>query len=229
MLIRIIKWPFLIIITLAYVIACSPSRNTSDMYDNPRTDSLRLEMFNNEISKLGLTDGDTLVDIGSSTGFFDFQLFHFYPNKFYILEDIYKKYEKQPKNAYMMIDGQRKYFKDNFLRITGTNEFIPLRTNGYKTVICRKTVHEFKNTDRMINELKRILAVDGVLIIIEALPKTEGEIDPGCKMKHLTKEELVNLFSQYGFSLISSDTTNWTITQGNQSATSNMNILKFTK
>lgn len=222
----IFKQFFLLTVVISFMMSCLSTRTFPDLHDSPRTDSLRIELFKNEVSKLGLIDGDTLVDIGSSSGFHDFQLFHFYPNTFFILEDVYKKYEKELKNVFMLVNGQRKYFKDHSIRITGTQESIPLNSGLYKTVLCRKTLHEFKNPAKMIDEFKRIMASDGVLIIQEVIPKVIGEIDTGCKMKHLTKDEIVNLFSQHRLSLIASDTTTWTITKANEA---NMNILKFRK
>jgi len=179
-------------------------------------------IFNSEISKLGLTDRDTLVDIGAFSGFTDFQLFQFYPNKFFILEDIYKSYEKSLPGAYIIVDSTKRYFKDYSLRITGTNEYIPLKSSAYKTVYCRKTVHEFTKPDKMVEELKRIISVDGVLIISEEIPLFPNETDPGCKKKLMTSEEIIDLFKSHRLKLRSSDTTNWKQNR-------NLYILKFTK
>ncbi len=217
---------FLLTVVISNLISCLSTRNFPDLLENPRTDSLRLELFKNDVSKLNLADGDTLVDIGSQSGFHDFQIFHFYPNKFFILEDVINKYQLNLRNLYMLDKGQRKYFRDNCIRIKGTQENIPLNSGMYKTILCRKTLHEFKNPAKMINELKRIMSPDGTLIIQEVIPKIKGEIDISCKMKHLTKGEIVNLLSQQGLSLFSSDTTTWEIRNANEA---NMNILKFKK
>jgi Methyltransferase domain len=217
---------FLLTVVISNLISCLATRNSPDLLENPRTDSLRIELFKNDVSKLNLTDGDTLVDIGSQSGFHDFQIFHFYPNKFFILEDVNKKYQLNLRNLYILDKGQKKYFKNNCIRIKGTQESIPLNSGMYKTILCRKTLHEFKNSAIMINELKRIMSPDGILIIQEVIPKTKDEIDIGCKMKHLTKVEIINLLSQQGLKLMSSDTTTWEIRNANEA---NMNILKFKK
>lgn len=208
------------------VISCTSTINLTALKDNKNTDSLRNELFKHEVSKLNLVDGDTLVDIGSQTGFHAFQLFHFYPNKFFILEDVTRKYFKNLKNPYIEFKAQKKYFKHNSIKIKGTSEKIPLNSDAYKTILCRMSLHEFKKPAKMLNEIKRILTKDGILIVEELIPRIKDEIDIGCKMKHLTKDEIVNLLSLQGLKLISSDTTNWEIRNANEA---NMNILMFKK
>ena len=88
------------------------------------------------------------------------------------------------------------------------------------------SLHEFKKPAKMLNEIKRIMTKDGIIIIEELIPRIKDEIDIGCKMKHLTKDEIVNLLSLQGLKLISSDTTNWEIRNANEA---NMNILMFKK
>jgi ubiquinone/menaquinone biosynthesis C-methylase UbiE len=169
--------------------------------------NLQIEAFNNEIKKYNLIDGDTLVDIGSAEGAFASQIFQSYPNKFYILEDI-----KQYKNIYpigIYINSQLKKFSDYSTKVIGTPDTIPLRSNAYKTVLCRKTVHEFNNPSKMVSELKRILAPNGALIIVEPIPEKPGEIYPDCKKKKLSKEEITSLFESQNLKVVSFDTTTY--------------------
>ena len=190
------------------------------------SDSLKEVTFKNEISKLGLNDGDTLVDIGCYTGYHDFQLFNFYPNKFFILEDIRYWNDKRMKVACVMIDGQKKFFINNSTRLIGDKQSIPLGSGKYKTVYCCRVLHEFEFPYAMIDELNRIMSVNGILIIEESIPRVEGEIDAGCKKRRLTKKEIIDLITPHGFFLISSDTTTWKLTEDNYR---NLNILRFRK
>ena len=48
----------------------------------------RQEVYLKEISRYNLNNGDTLVDIGCETGFHDYQIAHYYPDLFFVLEDI---------------------------------------------------------------------------------------------------------------------------------------------
>ena len=131
-------------------------------------------------------------------------------------------FEKGLPGAYIVVDSTKRYFKDFSLRITGTDEHIPLKSSAYKTVYCRKTVHEFNKPDKMAEELKRIMSVDGILIISEEIPLFENEIDPGCKKMLKTSNEIINLFTSHGLKLSSSDTTTWKQNR-------NLFILKFRK
>ncbi|MBY0479339.1 MAG: class I SAM-dependent methyltransferase [Chitinophagaceae bacterium] len=184
-----------------------------------------VEQFNNEIIKYNLNNGDTLLDIGSGFGYEDATLFRFYPNMFFVLVDIDNKFSRLNK-SFIVINGKTKYFKDNAKYVNGFVDSIPLLSDSYNTILCRKTVHEFDNPKKMISEIKRILRLNGTLIVEEAIPKNQNDIDPYCKKRHLSKEELVNTFSENGFSLISADTTTMAIKKKNDG---NMNILKFKK
>ncbi len=226
--IKIFEKKFLLIVSICFLISCTKRFyiSKSDLDDSHRNDSIRKDIFKHEVSKLNLVDGDTLVDIGSQEGFHDFQLFHFYPNKFFILEDVTKKFNKRLRNPYITINGQKKYFRNSSLNIKGSDEKIPLNSGAYKTILCRRSLHEFKYPSKMLNEIKRVMSQDGVLIIEELIPKVKDEVDIGCKMKHLTKDQIVDLLSKNGLFLIASDTSTWTLADPKYY---NFNILKFKK
>lgn len=183
------------------------------------------EVYNNEIVKYNLKDGDTLLDIGCGGGDADAVIFQFYPNMFFVLEDIdstsFKKNE-----SFIYINGKKKYFRENALFVSGYIDSIPLPSESFSTILCRKTVHEFATPNRMLREIRRLLRTDGILIVEEAIPRKLGEVDPNCKLRYFSKQELVSLFYKNGFKLVSEDTTTMNIKKKNDQ---NMFILKFKK
>ena len=214
----------LIFIIPSFFFGCA-TVSTFSGNDSIKHSNSEIKLFDNEISKYGLKETDTLLDVGSGFGYQDAQIFRFYPNIFFVLEDINIKYAKA-NGSFVLINGKTKYFKDNFKYVNGTEDSIPFASSSYKLILCHKTVHEFKNPTIMLKELRRILTNDGILIVEEAIPKIQGEIDPYCKMKHLSKQELIDLFSKNDFNLISADTTTMTVKKKNDG---NFNILKFKK
>lgn len=213
-----------IIIVFIFLTSCIATKN---MQDNNIVSHSKYEMlqFQNEISKYNLVDGDTLLDIGSGFGYEDAILFRFYPNTFFVLVDIDNKYSKL-NNSFILINHKTKYFKDNSKYVNGFIDSLPLLSDSYNTILCRKTVHEFVKPKKMLSEIKRVLRLNGTLIVEEAIPQNQNDLDPFCKMKHLSKQELINMFSENGFRLISADTTTMPIKKKNDG---NMNILRFKK
>ncbi len=183
------------------------------------------KIFINEIEKYGLTDGDTLLDLGCGDAAHSAQIFRFYPNMFFVLEDIDIDDAKK-KDASIKVAGVRKNFKDHCKYVIGRNNSIPLTSSSYRFILCRKTVHEFIEPQYMLKEIKRLLTDDGIIIVEEAIPQKKGELDPYCEMPRMTKEEVINLFTQNGFKFLSADVTTMNIKSKDDR---NMNILKFGK
>ena len=208
-----------IILALFYFACSSPNKLINTPID--KIDSL---IFKNEISKYQISNDDTLIDIGSGYGLNDRIIFKFYPNLFFVLEDIDVKYLREDR-FYIWVNGSKTYFKERCKRIIGTPDTIPVGSGKYKNVLCRITLHEFTNTPKMLSELKRILAPNGQVIIVERIPKFHGEIDKVCNKKLLNGPEIVELFSSNGFNLISFDSTDYS----DERFGGNASIFRFSK
>jgi ubiquinone/menaquinone biosynthesis C-methylase UbiE len=153
-----------------------------------------------EIKSYTIDGIDTLVDIGCGNGIYDRLIAHIYPDMFLVLEDVEKDAngEEVPKalaktirnSKYAPAIEQRSRF------VLGTADSIPLASNTYKYVLCRKTLHEFENHTKMVSELSRILARGGVLILVERQPKRKGEVDKYCKKRYLSREEVIESFTE---------------------------------
>jgi ubiquinone/menaquinone biosynthesis C-methylase UbiE len=157
-------------------------------------------VFSKEISKYGLSDKDTLVDIGCETGFHDNQVAFYYPNIYFVLEDIdaanlslIKKNNATP--------GFVNNMKAGYETVLGSVDSIPLSSARYKKILCRKTLHEFENPSRMINEFKRILVPGGEVIIAEINPRYPGQKFHDCVRPFLNKTQIIELFLKEGFRL----------------------------
>jgi ubiquinone/menaquinone biosynthesis C-methylase UbiE len=183
------------------------------------------KLFSCEIEKYGLHDGDTLVDIGCGSGYFDAQIFSYYPKMYFILEDIDRKTDKRI-DYFVSVKGKILHFSNNNTRVYGTENKIPLPDAKFRIVLCRRTMHEFTDMHGMLSEISRILSADGVLIIVELIPEFPGETDKYCKRKYLSKEEIISLATANGFSLLSAELTTF-LKKGKK--VRNANVIKFTK
>lgn len=163
-----------------------------------------------EIKEYKLENIDTLVDIGCQNGKFSKEIARIYPNLFLVLEDL-ESFTICAKGGKKCITHNthkwiRKTFKnskkygnvaDRYKFIAGKIDSIPLPSNSSNRVLCRRTLHEFVERDKMVQELKRILSEDGILTIVEAEPNYPNHVDLYCNKRYLTKNEVIDLFKDF--------------------------------
>lgn len=152
----------------------------------------------NEIIEYDLYNSDTLVDVGCGNGIFDCEISHYYPNLYFILEDIPRNYVYKNIASTLKSTFNQNSICPNMINknsfISGKIDSIPLQSNTYSKVLSRVSLHEFENKDKMADELYRILKPNGILIIVEKEPKFEAEFDKSCLNKYLTKNEIERYF-----------------------------------
>jgi len=159
---------------------CSPKINAEDT------------ALTSEIRSYKLENTDTLVDIGCGDAVHDKQIASYYPNLYFVLEDF--PFDNKGHNIQKNLENRFKSIKHQYRFVAGREDTIPLASATYKRVICRRTIHEFTNRQKMASELVRILADGGILTVIEGIPEQPGFVDPYCNKPYLTKEEIINSF-----------------------------------
>lgn len=139
------------------------------------------------------------MDIGCGYAFNDRFISSKFQNLHFILEDLpkdlwgndlKKALTKNVKNSPFAPT-----FGNNSRVVFGTIDSIPLQSEKYERVLCRISLHEFSNKEKMISELVRILSPTGTLIIVEKTSSYDGERDKTCKQLYLTKAEIIKSFS----------------------------------
>ena len=186
------------ILILLFLFSCKTLNPAKDILDTEHS-----EILNYKLEKI-----DTLVDIGCGQGSFSKEISHLYPNLFFILEDLPKLsvfVKKGDTTNCKKVDTRteiknrlrnNKYtpkLENKYSLIIGSDDSIPILTGTCKRVLCRKTLHEFKNKIKMSSELSRILSSDGVLTIVEKEPKYFGEKDIFCLNNYLSRQEIINI------------------------------------
>jgi len=156
------------------------------------------ERFDYEISNYNLENVDTLVDIGCGYAYNDRYISSKFQNLHIILEDLPKDiWGNDLKKAlveYVKNSTFAPTFGTNSRIVIGTTDSIPLQSGLYERVLCRITLHEFSNREKMVSELIRILSPTGTLIVVEKISAYEGERDKSCKQLYLTKENIIRAF-----------------------------------
>jgi ubiquinone/menaquinone biosynthesis C-methylase UbiE len=176
----------IILLTALFLVSCSSTK-------------LLEARFIYEISNYSLEKVDTLADIGCGYAYNDRFISSKFLNLHFVLEDLpkdiwgndlKKALKKNVKNTPFAPT-----FGNNSRVVFGTIDSIPLESEKYERVLCRITLHEFSNREKMISELIRILSPTGTLIIVEKTSYYEGERDKACKQLYLSKAEIIKAFS----------------------------------
>lgn len=193
---------FLCSCLLLELTSCSPFTFFYYSVEGKKSRNIRLSLYRRESVNIGLQDGDTLVDIGSGYGEANINLAIAQPGVHQILIDTNREFlnERNIQKLKKKIDRKtRRDYVFSYEIFHNNADTIPLPSGTFKKVLYRKTLHELGNVPKMMAETRRILREDGELIIIEANPLKPGEIDLGCKRKHLSVEDITKLVSAEGF------------------------------
>ena len=178
--------------------------------------------FEAEISKYKLEDFKTLTDVGCAELESEKRISFLYPNTKFILVDANPKVIKRAKKLIKINTFNSSYnYEKNCQVISGGADNIPLADNSSELVLCRKSLRNFNDINKMSGELTRILSKNGILIIVEPIIN-----DSKSQQEYFSKENIINLFQKNGLSLISSDTSSYKV---EKKGVENFNILRFQK
>jgi len=123
------------------------------------------ERFNYEVSNYNLENIDTLVDIGCGFAHGARFISSKFKNLHFILEDLPKDIWGNDMKVALTKNVKNTPFAPTFgtnsMIVFGTPDSIPLQSGRYERVLCRITLHEFSNREKMISELIRILSPTG--------------------------------------------------------------------
>lgn len=91
-------------------------------------------------------------------------------------------------------------------RVLGDSSSLPFSNESFDTVICTDAIHHFKNPEKSISEMVRVLKSDGKLIIFDFTPKSlltkflkAGEMILGEPATFLPPKELEVMLTRKGY------------------------------
>lgn len=184
---------FLFTALLITFFSCSSPKLTEE-----RVRELKEEIYNYELSA-----HDTLLDVGCGNGMVDGFINSIYPQMFFVLEDIHKPYRNLICSNFQKISPESSFseIKKRIKTLSGKEDTIPLADRSFNKILCRLSLHEFKNRPKMVSELTRLLTDNGSLIIVEVLSTYKGEREMSCRNLLLNGSEIKGMFGDSGLSL----------------------------
>ncbi|MGC4018115.1 MAG: methyltransferase domain-containing protein [Muricomes sp.] len=109
------------------------------------------------LERIGLKGSSTFCDVGAGTGVFTFEAAQITDNKVYAVEI----------SSQMMEILQSKVREKNLKNVEIINGIKGVPDSSCDVVLLCTVLHEVPDVQGMMNEIKRILAEDGILAVIE--------------------------------------------------------------
>jgi ubiquinone/menaquinone biosynthesis C-methylase UbiE len=166
--------------------------------------------FEEQLSFLHINNGDTIVDIGSSSGAYLGALNVIAPfkNVHFILVDIDTACLNKTKVNNMVTHYQNlrgNTFASTFSIVNNTPDSLQLPANRYKTLFIFNTLHEIDDKFTIAKQMAAVLQSGGQLIVAEFMPVGKKRLHQGCKKPLMSEADIVNLFAGVGFKFISKE------------------------
>jgi ubiquinone/menaquinone biosynthesis C-methylase UbiE len=160
--------------------------------------------FEQQLSFLQVNEGDTIVDIGSSSGAFigainviaDFKKVHF------VLVDIDSGCLNSSKvnNMIAHYEGLRgKPFDNSIGFVKNTTDSLWLPLDRFKKIWIFNTLHEIPDKAGMIKQISSVMQTGGEIVIAELMATERRKMHGGCHEPLMSEDEMKNLMTASGF------------------------------
>jgi ubiquinone/menaquinone biosynthesis C-methylase UbiE len=160
--------------------------------------------FEAQLNFLQINNGDTIVDIGSSSGAYlgALNVIATFKNVHFILVDIDSNCLNKTKVSNMVTHYQNlrgSVFANTFSLVNNTPDSLQLPANRYKKLFIFNTLHEIDDKLTIAKQMAAVLQSGGELIVAEFMPMGKKTKHQGCKKPLMSEAEIVNLFAGVGF------------------------------
>lgn len=166
--------------------------------------SLLRKHIEQQLAFLQIQDGDTIVDVGSSSGAYigALNVIAGFKNAHFILVDIDSGCLNKVKVGNMIAhyEGLRgSPFNNSIDFVLNTTDSLWLPLNSKKKMWIFNTLHEIPDKAGIIKQMAAVLQPGGELIIAELMATEKRKIHTGCNQPLMTDNELVDLMNAGGF------------------------------
>lgn len=166
--------------------------------------SLLRKHFEQQLAFLELHDGDTIVDVGTSSGAYigAINVIAGFKNAHFILVDIDSNCLNATKvnNMIAHYEGLRgRSFSNSISYVLNTTDSLYLPLNSKQKLWIFNTLHEIPDKANIIKQMAAVLQTGGELIIAELLATEKRKIHSGCHKPLMTDEEIKKLMQDAGF------------------------------
>ena len=146
--------------------------------------------------------GETIASIGAGNGIKEIQISCFLEGITWYLQEIdsSRLYQFEKVLAYHenLIDSS---ISADFNLVLGSENSTGLPHGIFDRVLMLNVFHEIESREGIMMEIHQLLNEDGVLIIMERIGKTEGEIHGDCKYPKLMEPNFLQEMNDYGYTL----------------------------
>jgi ubiquinone/menaquinone biosynthesis C-methylase UbiE len=160
--------------------------------------------FERQLAFLQINSGDTIVDVGTSSGAYigainviaEFKLVHF------ILVDIDSSCLNGAKvnNMITWYENLRgSHFNNSIGFVVNKTDSLYLPLNSKRKLWIFNTLHEIPDKIDLIRQMSSVLQIGGEIIIAELMATKKNTIHQGCKDPLLNEEEIKRLMQDAGF------------------------------
>ncbi|MDB5253492.1 MAG: Methyltransferase type 11 [Flaviaesturariibacter sp.] len=170
-------------------------------------DTTELKDYARQVAFLNLQPGDTLVDIGASSGWFEGAAGCLSPVKdhHFVLVDIdtactNERTVARMTSYYSGLHGAPLSY--TYSVVHNTPRSLGLPPGFARKFLLRETLHEIRDRDRFVAALAAACRADGQVIVIEQVPTKKRERHSGCNDLLLETSDIVSLFRKGGFHLV---------------------------
>lgn len=165
--------------------------------------SLLRKHFEQQLAFLQVRNGDTIVDVGSSSGSFTgaINAIGSFKNVHFILVDIDSNCLNATKVNNMIIHYQQlrgEPFNSSIGFVQNTTDSLWLPLNRYKKLWILNTLHEIPDKAGMMRQMAAVLQTGGELVIGELMPTEKRKIHGGCHQPLMGEEEIKSLAAAAG-------------------------------
>lgn len=162
------------------------------------------EQLQDQFEFLQLQEGDTIVDIGAASGWFEgaFAATSQLKNLNFILVDIDTGCLSRAKvdNMVRHYSGLKESpITHRFHIVHNTADSLFLPRDTYNKVWLFNMLHEVPDKESMLQSARNILRDGGEIVLLEFIPRKPGAVHGGCKKPLLPLEEWKTIFSRQGF------------------------------
>ncbi len=146
--------------------------------------------------------GETIASIGAGNGIKEIQISCFIEGITWYLQEIdsSRLYQFDEVLAYHE-DLIGSSIRADFNLVLGTENSTGLPHGIFDRVLMLNVFHEIELREGIMMEILQLLNQDGLLIIMERIGKTEGEIHSDCKYPKLMEPNFLQEMNDYGYTL----------------------------
>jgi len=152
---------------------------------------------------IGCQPGETIASIGAGNGIKEIQISCFIENITWYLQEIDSSRLDQFGQvlAYHenLIDSS---INADFNLVLGTETSTALPFGIFDRIIMLNVFHEIEERKGILMEIHKLLHENGVLVIMERMGKTEGEVHGDCKYPKLLEPAFLQEMNKYGYTIV---------------------------